>query len=263
MNARVTVDGIELAYSDEGAGRPLVCLHAIGHDRSDYRDLRLGRTIALDWPGQGASGTDAAAPTSRRYAELLRGFLDSLHLDRVVLVGNSIGGAAAIRFAAEHPERVSGLVLMNPGGLDPGGRLARLAIRCMVAFFAAGARGRRWFRRAFACYYRQVLRRPAAAGARDRIIADGYRLAPLLEQAWQGFGEPDADLRALAPRVSCPTLFAWARHDRFLPLRRSRAAIARFPRARVELFDAGHAPQLETPQAFAAAVGRFLEGDLA
>jgi pimeloyl-ACP methyl ester carboxylesterase len=128
----------------------------------------------------------------------------------------------------------------------------------MAAFFAAGARGRRWFARAFAFYYRLVLPGPRAAATRDRIIADGYRLAPLLHQAWLGFGDGDADLRPLAPRVTAPTLFAWARHDRFIPYGRSRAAIERFPRRRVQLFDAGHAPQLETPDELRAAVSAFL-----
>jgi len=255
----IRVDGIDLAYSDEGSGPPLVCLHAIGHDGSDYDSFHLSRKIALDWPGQGASGPDRVPPTSRRYAELLEKFLDALGLDQVVLVGNSIGGAAAIRYAAAHPQRVRALVIMNPGGLDRGGRLARFAVRLMAAFFAAGARGRRWFARAFAVYYRMVLRKPRAAATRDRIIADGYRIAPLLHQAWLGFADADADLRPLAPRVTAPTLFAWARHDRFIPYGRSRAAVGRFPRAKVQLFDAGHAPQLETPDELTAAVREFLD----
>jgi 4,5:9,10-diseco-3-hydroxy-5,9,17-trioxoandrosta-1(10),2-diene-4-oate hydrolase len=264
MSGSIEVDGVRLAYRDSGrgAGRPLVCLHAIGHDGGDFDGLaaRLAgrRVIALDWPGQGGSAADRVAPSAARYQQLLAGFLDRLAFDEVVLVGNSIGAAAALRMAAAAPSRVRALVLMNPGGLDRGGWLARLSIRLMVAFFAAGARGARWFGRAFAFYYRQVLPRPAAAPVRDRIIADGYRLAPLLAEAWRGFGQPEADLRPLAKEVRCPTLFAWARRDRLIQLGRCRAAIARFPNARVETFDAGHAPQLETPDELAASVARFL-----
>jgi pimeloyl-ACP methyl ester carboxylesterase len=260
--AFVEVDGLKLAYRDGGEGIPLLCLHAIGHDSTDFDALAGGpaRVIALDWPGQGSSQPDRVPPTARRYAALLGGFLDALQLSQVVLVGNSIGGAAAIRYAAEHPERVRGLVLMNPGGLDAGGWLARVAVRVMVAFFAAGARGRRWFGRAFALYYKLVLRKDAAAAARARIVADGYRHAALLRDAWRGFGEPDADLRPLAPRVGCPTLFAWARHDHFVQLRRSRDGIALFPNARLQKFDAGHAPQLETPEQFNAALSAFVAG---
>jgi pimeloyl-ACP methyl ester carboxylesterase len=264
MSGTIVVDGVKLAYRDSsGGGTPLLCLHAIGHDGGDFDGLaaRLPgrRVIALDWPGQGGSATDRVPPDAGRYQELLVGFLDGMGLGEVVLIGNSIGGATALGLAAAAPRRVRALVLLNPGGLDRGGWLARVSIRCMVAFFTAGARGARWFGRAFAFYYRRVLLRPAAAPVRDRIIADGYRIAPLLAEAWRGFGRPEADLRALAPQVTCPTLFAWAKRDRLIQLGRCRAAIARFPRARVETFDAGHAPQLETPDELAAAVARFLD----
>src|SRR5207244_7716903 len=81
---------------------------------------------------------------------------------------------------------------------------------------------------------------------------------PLLRDAWRGFAQPDADLRALAPKVSCPVLFAWATGDRFVQLGRSLPAMRRFPDARLEKFRAGHAAHLETPAAFEAALERFL-----
>src|SRR5262249_57743760 len=88
------------------------------------------------------------------------------------LLGNAIGGAAAIRYAATHPERVTALVLENPGGLDAADdRVGRTAIAAMVAFFAAGARGAGWFPAAFAAYYRLVLQRAPAAPHRPRSAA--------------------------------------------------------------------------------------------
>ena len=261
----VTVGGVRIAYRDEGGGPIVVCLHAIGHGGGDFAALgaRLRgryRVIALDWPGQGNSGADEAPPSAARYAELLAGFLDTMGVGRVVLVGNSIGGAAAIRYAWAHPERVCWLVLENPGGLDPPDRLARLAIGLMVRFFAAGARGAWWFPRAFAAYYRLVLPRTAAAEQRRRIVASAREIAPVLHAAWRSFGEPEADLRALVPHVACPVLFAWAARDRIIQLARSMPGIRAFPNARLETFPAGHAPHLETPAAFEMALGRFLAG---
>jgi pimeloyl-ACP methyl ester carboxylesterase len=259
----IEVDGISLAFDDSGGeGVPVVCLHAIGHDASDFEVLRARlhgrRVIALDWPGQGRSAPDREPPTTRRYAQLLGAFLDGLGLERAVLVGNSIGGGAALRYAGDRPERVAGLVLANPSGLDRGGWVKRFATRMMARFFAAGARGARWFPRLFAAYYRMVLRKPAAAQARERIIASGKSLAPLLAQAWSGFGEPDDDLTALAPRVDCPVLFTWAVRDRFIQLRRNLPAIRAFPRATLVKFDAGHSPQLEAPESFGDAVAEFV-----
>lgn len=257
------VDGVRLAYVDEGVGLPLVCLHAVGHGAGDFEPLRQRlrgrrRVVALDWPGHGRSADDPQPTSARRYAELLPGFLDAAGIDSAVLLGNSIGGAAAVRFAAAHPARVRGLVLANPGGFDRADALARFSIRAMVAFFDAGARGARWFPLAFAAYYRLVLSRPAAAAQRARIVASAEEIAPVLAQAWRSFGEPEADLRPLAPRVACPTLLAWARGDRINQLARCRAGIERFPNARLVTFRGGHAAFLEDLDAFAPVLEEFL-----
>jgi len=259
----IAIGGVRLAYDDEGAGPPVVCLHAIGHGAGDFARLRARlrgrhRVVAIDWPGQGRSGNDPVAPSAARYADLLAGALDALGIQRPVLIGNSIGGAVAIRYAAAHPGRVRGVVLENPGGLDCPDRVSRVAVKGMVRFFAAGAKRARWFPAAFAAYYRLVLPGRPAAAQRARIVAAAFEIAPVLHGAWRSFGEPEADLRALVPAVSCPVLFAWAVRDRFIQLRRSLPSIRRFPQARLERFPAGHAPHLETPDAFEAAVERFL-----
>jgi len=261
----VAVDGIRLAYYDEGRGSPLVCLHAIGHGASDFAGIRRRlagrhRVIALDWPGHGSSDDDRVPASAGRYAVLLAGALDALGVERSVILGNSIGGAVAIRYAAAHPDRVRALVLANPGGLDrgAGGRLNRVVTGVMARFFAAGARGARWYPAAFAAYYRLVLTEPPARDQRDRIVAQATDVARVLAEAWRSFGEPDADVRTLAPAVTCPVLFAWAARDRINQLARCRAAIGRFPHARLETFRAGHAAFLEAPDAFAAVLDDFL-----
>lgn len=258
-----TVDGVRLAYDNEGAGEPVVCLHAIGHGARDFAALRSRlaarwRVLALDWPAQGSSGDDRAPASAGRYAELLGGFLDALGLERPVLVGNSIGGAAAIRHAAGRPDRVRALVLANPGGLDPPDRLARVVIAAMVRFFSAGTRGAAWYPPAFAAYYRLVLQRGAAAAQRQRIVDACWEIAPVLREAWRSFGAPEADLRAHAGALACPVLFTWAARDQIVQLRRSLPAIRRVPGARLETFPCGHSPHLETPERFAASVEAFL-----
>jgi 4,5:9,10-diseco-3-hydroxy-5,9,17-trioxoandrosta-1(10),2-diene-4-oate hydrolase len=257
------IDGVRLAYGDGGSGPPIVCLHAIGHGGGDFSRLRARfggrhRVIALDWPGHGHSGNDHSPTSAARYTELLGGLVEALGLERAVLVGNSIGGAVALRYAAAEPSRVRGLVIENAGGLEAVGLPARLVTGAMARFFDAGARGARWFPAAYAAYYRLVLPCPAAGEQRRRIVAAGPQMAAVLRDAWRSFGQPDADLRGLIPRITCPVLFAWAKRDRFIQLRRNRAAIGAFPNARLETFAAGHAAHLETPDAFEACVEGFL-----
>lgn len=264
MEHTLTIDGTRLVLDDDGDGPALVCLHAIGHDGSEFGRLRARlrdrwRVIALDWPGQGRSPRDAGPVTAARYATLVGGVLDALGIETAVLLGNSIGGAAALTHAARSPDRVRALVLENTGGLAPvNDRAAQGFLGAMAGFFAAGRRGAWWYGPAFAVYYRLVLQRAAAADARARIVARAYDLAPVLEDAWRGFASPDADLRGLAPRVGCPVLFAWAERDRIITLARSRPAIDAFPNCELVRFPAGHAAHLETPDAFEAALDRFL-----
>jgi len=260
----VVVDGVRLAYDDAGSGPALLCLHAVGHGARDFADLRrrLGRrcrVVALDWPGHGRSGEDAAPASAQRYAELLGGFADALALDAPILLGNSIGGSAAIRFAASRPGAARGVVLVDSGGLDRVDALARAVTRTMAAFFRAGARGARWYPRAFELYYGLVLPAPAARAQRERIVAAAREMAPRLAEAWRSFGEPGADVRALAAGLACPVLVCWAERDRVIQLHRNLTAIQRIPNARLERFEGGHSAFLESPEAFDRALGRFLD----
>ena len=261
----VGVDGVRLAYDDVGRGPTVVCLHAIGHGAGDFTRLaaRLRdrhRVLALDWPGQGWSDADAQPPTNRRYAELLDGFLAAVDAGPVVIVGNSIGGGAAIRWAAAHPGSVRGLVLVNTSGLDLFDRTTRVACGLMARFFRAGVRRAWWYPRAFGAYYRTVLPAPAATEQRARIVESAEEIAPVLAEAWSRFASPDADLRALVPTIACPVLVTWAVGDRFNQLKRARPALQRFPHARLVEFQGGHAPQLENPEAFEGEMTSFLAG---
>lgn len=263
----ITVDGVALAVHDSApdGGKPaIVCLHAIGHGGGDFRDFEGAfgdrfRIVVVDWPGHGASGDDRAPASAARYEELLRGVLDALALDAPILFGNSIGGAAALRFARHSPERVRALVLCNPGGLDPGGFVARLFIRHLVSRFEHGVRGDPRFRGWYASYYEGVLLGSHAAARRDRIVAAGYESAPRLVEAWTSFVTPEADLRAGLPALHVPVFVGWAMRDGLVRWSRNRAALNTIPELTLVRFEhSGHAPFLEEPAAFDAAVSPFL-----
>jgi 4,5:9,10-diseco-3-hydroxy-5,9,17-trioxoandrosta-1(10),2-diene-4-oate hydrolase len=189
---------------------------------------------------------------------LLAGFLDALGIEAPIVLGSSIGGAAAIRFAAEHPARSRALVLANPGGLIEVNAFVRRSCNVMARFFRAGANGARWYPAAFAFYYRLVLRAPAARVQRGRIVAASREIAPVLVQAWESFGAPEADIRDLAASVRCPVLFTWAKQDQIASYPRSRPGIARIPDHRVVLLKGGHAAFLEDLDAFAVAFEDFV-----
>lgn len=263
--ATVSLDGVTIAYTDSGGtGPPIICLHAIGHGARDFEDLsrRLSpqyRVIALDFPNQGNSGADSEPASGKRYTEILSRFIDGLNLSSATLLGNSIGGAVAIRYASLHPNRVKALVLCDSGGLGSPGRIGRILIGGFVQFFAAGRRGVFWFPWAFSRYYSQVLRTESAHEERDRIVRSAYEIAPTLEEAWRSFAKTEENLYPVLAVVRCPVLIAWAKDDFVLPLKDNAPAFDRFPHHRVETFEGGHAAFLEDPEHFEGAIRAFLE----
>lgn len=257
VTTTVDVDGVAIAVSREGAGPPVVCLHAVGHGGRDFEAFAAGvrgshEVVCIDWPGHGRSAADHQPTSAARYADVLVRVLDQLGVTRPILVGNSIGGAAALLFARQRPTRA--IVLCNSGGLFEVGLLNRLVCRLFASFYDAGARGARWFPRAFAWYYAHlVLLREPAWPQRERIAAAGSEMAPLLREAWRGFALPAADLRELASTLDVPIWCAWGRDDRILPVSLVRATVKRMRQGSLTVFSAGHSPFLECPTEFSAA----------
>lgn len=268
----VVVDGVTLAYDRQGAGPPVVCLSAIQHGARDFeafaeRVRDRFEVIRLDWPGHGRSGEDAQSASAARYGDLVAGFLRALGIDAPILVGCSIGGAAAIRVAAigraeSRPARA--LVLCDAGGLAAVTPMVTRATGVMARFFAAGERGAAWFDAAFAAYYRLlVLPQSEAAAQRRRIVASARATAKVARQAWESFGRPEADQVAVLQGLGLPVWAAWARDDRVIPLALVRAALDATPGAEIASFHAGHAAFLEQPDAFAAGFLDFVARRLA
>lgn len=121
---------------------PLVLLHGIGSGAASwvqqFEALGEGenprRVLAWDAPGYGASTPVASAsPVAADYARVLAGWLDALGIERCVLAGHSLGAIIAGAFAAAHPARVSGLLLISPAGgygaADPAVREEKRAAR--------------------------------------------------------------------------------------------------------------------------------------
>ncbi len=258
----IEVDGVRIAVSRQGAGPPVVCLHATGHGGRDFEAFAQAlshrfEVIAVDWPGQGRSDPDHVPASAARYADLLGGLLKELGVGRPILLGNSIGGAAAIIHASR--EEVAALVLCDPGGLVAVDATVQRFCRAFAGFFRAGVRGAGWYRAAFALYYGQVLPSPAAAAQRRRMVAAAYDIAPILVQSWTSFARPEADIRALAAGLDCPVWFAWAKCDKVIPLRRCEPAIRAIRSATVTTYAGGHAAFLEQPAAFALGFTQFAD----
>lgn len=270
----IVVQGLRIATAMSDAPRallahaPLVVLPAADHTWEDYRPILEHfaperRVFALDWPGFGASARPSPADfaySDEHYTEILTDWLNALGIARAVLVGNSIGGAAALRYAVAQPKRVAGLVLVSPAGFTAPGLTRALASRAL-----GSPRILRRIEPSFVSFYlgpateatRAIVERHRAARATSDYDASMAAYAAL----WRSFDTPAADLTGLAAQVRTPAIVVRGALDPIisaLDTRRAVAAIGERGALEVVLPEAGHLPFLQQPARFFQAVAGML-----
>jgi 4,5:9,10-diseco-3-hydroxy-5,9,17-trioxoandrosta-1(10),2-diene-4-oate hydrolase len=274
----VEAGGSRLHYHEAGTatGTPVVLLHGGGPGATAWSNFGRNlpvfgerfRTLMVDLPGFGDSGVPAAGGHYFTVAaDALAALFDELGIARVHLVGNSLGGGVAVRFALRHPDRAGGLVLMGPGGLglnvfspDPTEGIKRLTE------FAAPPGPSREKLAAFlrTLVYDQSL-------ITDELIDERFAAASR-PQALRGlaalgasFNDPARYEEGLlwreAHRLRQPVLLVWGREDRTNPLDGALVALKLIRTAQLHVFGGcGHWAQLEKFDEFNQLTMAFLEG---
>lgn len=264
------IDGLRLHLRDSApAGtadaRPAVLmLHGFGsslHTWDAWADALAPRfrVLRIDLPGAGLTGPDPGDDYGdERALRLLLALLESRGIERVVLVGHSMGGRIAWRFAAAHPDRVERLVLVAPDGFPvPGFDAAATAELPTAARLLPHALPRSLVRAALNAAWGDTARLPDATVTRyhELLRAPGVRDAMLSRQRqWR-----PADPLPLLARVAAPTLLLWGSEDRFIPPALAQRFVQAMPQAHAVLLPGlGHVPQEEDPQTALAPVLDFL-----
>ena len=271
----IDVGGLNTHYLTAGEGPPLVLLHALGESAFDWRWVLLTlahthRVYAPDLPGFGYSAKPAADYSPAFFARFVGAYLDALGLERTAVVGNSIGGLAALRLALSEPARVSALGLVASAGL---GREITYALRlptlpgygeAAVAWGKTpmGALGRAWSR--VPLLFGRPERAPAEWITEQTRIAQlpGFTEATMAALRTQvDLGGQREVLVDQLPYLQMPTLVVWGEHDRVFPYSQGQKVVSHLRQESLELVpDCGHLPHVERPDRFAAILGRFLEG---
>jgi pimeloyl-ACP methyl ester carboxylesterase len=135
--ARIRIGDIEVAYRISGRGPPVILVHGLAcgqrmwfHQRRDLAERYTVITCDLRGHGHSDVPQEAARYSAAHLARDLAGFVDALALDRVALVGFSMGGGPALALAAARPERVTHLILADVGaGADDAWRTQWVARR--------------------------------------------------------------------------------------------------------------------------------------
>jgi pimeloyl-ACP methyl ester carboxylesterase len=259
-----------LSMVEAGEGPPVLAVHGLGATKGSFVTTIAAlstrfRMIAVDLPGFGDSSKPiGAAYDARFFATACIDLLDALGLDRVHLIGNSLGGRVALEAALRHPDRVDRLALLAPA--------------------LAWRRPRRW-----APLLRLTRPELGLVQLAPRTIVDGIvrQLVPGADHGWRAAGV-DEFLRAYLtpagraafyaaarhiyldephgkdgfwPRLAtlqAEALFVWGRRDQLVPIGFARHVADAVPHATQLELDCGHVPQIESPALTNRAIATFL-----
>lgn len=270
----VVVHGHRRAYRMMGDGPPLLLLHGIGDSSEGWRPLmpRLAErytVIAPDLLGHGESDKPRADYSVAAYANGMRDLLEVLGIDRVTVVGHSLGGGVAAQLTYQYPERVERLVLVATGGVS---RTVTPPLRLAAAPFAEVAL--------------LPMQLPFARLGGRLIVAAlqlaGHDLGRDGDDILRVFdGLPDGSARTAFNRTlrsavdwrgqvvtmldrcylteAMPTLIVWGDHDGVIPVGHGKMAHAAMPGSRLEIFaGAGHFPHHHDPDRFVTLLDDFV-----
>ncbi|MCB9766283.1 MAG: alpha/beta hydrolase [Alphaproteobacteria bacterium] len=274
---RVDVGGVAVnTFEREGRDPPLILIHGLSAYIGCWtpqiqRFTAQGRRVlALDLPGFGGSDRPDGPYSPPWYARLIARWLDAVGVAHGVVVGHSMGGQIAMRFALDHPERVDGLVLAAPAGIET---FKPDAADWMRAFWTTERAEHATEDELRANFTKLAFNRTdehVEALLCERVRMQKHPTWPATARAVSRCiaGMLDHPVRAELGGLHVPTLVVYGSDDRMIPnpvfTKGTTAAIAAearraLPDARLTLLEgAGHYVQHDDPEGFHAAVEGFL-----
>jgi pimeloyl-ACP methyl ester carboxylesterase len=269
----VDTAGARISLMEAGTGAPTLALHGLGGTKGSFLPTVVAlsggfRVIAVDLPGFGDSEKPIGAPYDARFfARAVADVLDALSLERVHLIGNSLGGRIALEVALRYPRRVGRVALLAPSLAwrreRPGRALVRLTrpelglvqlaprpvVEAIMRRLLPGA-DEGWAAAGVDEFLRAYLT-PSGRAAFYAAARQIYLEEPHGEHGfWTRLGGLQAE-----------SLFVWGRRDRLVPVAFARHVTEALPGARHLELDCGHVPQIESPRRTHAALAAFFAKD--
>jgi 4,5:9,10-diseco-3-hydroxy-5,9,17-trioxoandrosta-1(10),2-diene-4-oate hydrolase len=258
-----TANGLTIHYHEAGVGDPVVFIHGAGPGASGYSNFKRNfpwlaefgfRAIVPDLPGYGLSSKpEDVAYTLDFFVQALHEFLTAIGVNHCVPLGNSLGGAISIKYTLDHPECVSRLILMAPGGLEELQTYIQMeGIRTMIAAHSAGP------------IDAEAIRRVMSLQLYDPSLITEELLA---ERAGIAKTQPSCvlstmrvpNMAAELNRIKCPVLGFWGLNDKFNPVSGAMKIVEGCQQARVILINrCGHWVMVEHRDMFNRACLDFL-----
>jgi pimeloyl-ACP methyl ester carboxylesterase len=263
----VEAAGLRLHVRDSGPkdAPAVILLHGFGgslHTWERWAPVlsRDHRVIRFDLPGAGLTGADPSGDyTDARSLRVLSALMDRLGIRHASVIGHSMGGRIAWRFAAENPARVDKLVLISPDGFaSPGFEYGKKPQVPATVRLMQYVLPRPILRMSLAPAYADpaVMTEELVTRYYDMILAPGVRASMIARMEQSVLQDPVPMLH----RIGAATLILWGEKDAMIPVSNAADYVRALPKATlVTLPGVGHLPQEEAPDASLQAVTAFLK----
>jgi pimeloyl-ACP methyl ester carboxylesterase len=269
----IKVGNVNTRYWSAGEkGSTVILLHGVGcsvefWERNIAALAREHRVFAVDIVGFGRTDKPAVDYTFQLMADFVLDFMKTMGIDKASLVGNSMGGGISMTVAAQAPDRVKKIVLVDPVGL---GRKLSPVMRIMslpvIGNVLTKPNRQGVERQMQLCLYDPS---QASEDFIDRVAAIGtlpgsqHSFLSLLRETANIFGAKEelvSYFSARLKKIKTPILMIWGRQDRILSAAEGEAAVERMNDVKLHIIDqAGHLPQIDKPEEFNATVLGFLK----
>lgn len=276
-NRSFTVHGYRRAFRIAGSGPAILLIHGIGDNSTTWNGVhaKLAQrftVIAPDLLGHGQSDKPRADYSVAAYANGMRDLLSVLDIERVTIVGHSLGGGVAMQFAYQFPQLVDRLILVSAGGVTkdvnivfrlaslPMGSEAMALLRLPLVLPAVQIAGRIVGKAigttSLGHDLPNVLRILDDLPEPTASAAFGRTLRAVVD--WRGQMVTMLDRCYLTEAI--PVQIIWGTKDVVLPVRHAHMAHAAMPGSQLEIFEgSGHFPFHDDPARFIDIVERFMD----
>lgn len=266
----IEIDGMQVHYRDEGKGFPIVLVHGTASSLHTWDDwskelLKTNRVIRMDLPAFGLTGPNKTADYSiKAYTSFLNDLLTKLHVEKFYLAGNSLGGNIAWNYAAEHPDKVEKLVLVDASGLPTNKpqpaifKMAKTPFLNSLFLYVTPK-----------FFIKKNMEEVYADGSKitDELVTRYHKMALRVgnRQAFIDRAKIDFKLGSKAnynklKSINTSTLLIWGAQDNWIPLDNGKRMDSILPNSKlVVLENSGHVPMEENPQESFAFLNEFLK----
>jgi 4,5:9,10-diseco-3-hydroxy-5,9,17-trioxoandrosta-1(10),2-diene-4-oate hydrolase len=272
----VTVAGKPIFVAEAGAGPAVVMLHGGGPGASGLSNYSRNidalaqhlRVIVPDMPGYGRSTKDVDQSDPFGYlADMIRGLLDELGVETAHLIGNSYGGAAALRLALDSPHRVGKLVLMGPGGIGTTRALPTDGLKSLLSYYGGDGPSREKLERFIRTYLvydgasvpDELIDLRYQASIDPEVVANPPLRRPSGPMAPRTLWRMDLTRDSRLKHLPTPTLVLWGRDDKVNRPAGGPMLLNMMPNAELLMTShTGHWMQFERAELFNDIVTEFL-----